>query len=196
MCLDVACGTGLHFEALRSAGYTVIGTDLSRDQLRLAATRNSRLVLADAAHLPIRDGSFATVVMTFIHSDVDDFAAVIAEAARVLKPGGRLVYLGFHPSYVGTFVWRGDEVEAGELRFGPGYGDEGYGLDPTGRSRVRSRVGSRCLTLTTFLSAFLAVPTLRLSSFAEFDTAMRTWRPEASDGRVLPWNIAVTAVRG
>lgn len=195
VCLDVACGTGLHFDALRSAGYRVVGTDLSGDQLRVAATRNSRLAQADAARLPFRDGCFAAVTMTFIHSDVDDFAGVIAQAARVLKPGGRLVYLGFHPSFVGTFVWRGDEVAAGELRFAPGYGDERYGIDPTGKSRVRSRVGARCLTLATFLGAFLAVPTLRLASFAEFDTSMQPWRPDPGDGRVLPWNIALTATR-
>jgi SAM-dependent methyltransferase len=36
ICLDLGCGTGLHFDAVPGAGYTVVGVDLSADQLRLA----------------------------------------------------------------------------------------------------------------------------------------------------------------
>jgi hypothetical protein len=58
---------------------------------------------------------------------------------------------------------------------------------------MRSRVGARYLTLGTFLGAFLAQDKLRLSSVAELDTDMQPWRADAGDGRVVPWNIAVTA---
>jgi 2-polyprenyl-3-methyl-5-hydroxy-6-metoxy-1,4-benzoquinol methylase len=40
VCLDVGCGTGLHFGAVAARGYTVVGVDLSADQLRIAASRN------------------------------------------------------------------------------------------------------------------------------------------------------------
>jgi hypothetical protein len=49
------------------------------------------------------------------------------------------------------------------------------------------------LTLATFLGAFLTQPALRLTSVEELDTGMRTWQPVPSDGRVIPWNIAITA---
>jgi ubiquinone/menaquinone biosynthesis C-methylase UbiE len=116
ICLDIGCGTGLHFEAVRSAGYTVIGVDLSGDQLRLAKTRNILVIQADARRLPLGDASVPAIVMTFTHTDIDDFPSAVAEAARVLRPGGRLVYLGAHPAFVGAFLGRAAEVGAGELR--------------------------------------------------------------------------------
>ena len=134
--------------------------------------------------------------MTFVHTDMDDFPAVVAEAARVLRPGGRLVYLGLHPAYLGAFIDRRHEVEEQELRLRPGYGDDRWQRDPTGRFPVRSRVGARNLTLQTFLGAFLAPARLRLSSVTELDTAMRPWGSPPSDGHLLPWNIAVTAAAG
>ncbi|HKN97635.1 MAG TPA: class I SAM-dependent methyltransferase [Pseudonocardiaceae bacterium] len=196
LCVDVGCGTGLHTAAVLARGHTVLGVDLSADQLRVASARNPRVVLADAARLPLPNRSVGAVTMTFTHTDVDDFPAVVGEAARVLRPGGRLVYIGLHPAYVGAFVDRHDETADGTLTLIPGYGDEHLRVDPTGRFPVRSRVGARNLTLTTFLGAFLAQHTLRLTSVTELDTAMRPWRPDATDGRVVPSNIAVTAMAG
>jgi SAM-dependent methyltransferase len=194
LCLDVACGTGLHFAAVRELGYTVVGVDLSTDQLRLASARGASVVLADAGRLPLPDASMPVVVMTYIHTDVDDFAAVIGEAARVLRPGGRLVYLGVHPCFVGAFADRANEPQERGFPVAPGYGDEHLQRDPTGRFPMRSRVGARNLTLTTFLGAFLAQPALRIADVAEFDTSFRPWAT-TEDGRVVPWNIAVRAER-
>jgi SAM-dependent methyltransferase len=193
VCLDVGCGTGLHLGAVAARGYAVVGVDLSADQLRIAASRNRRLVRADAGRLPLPDGSLPAVVMTFVHTDVDDFPAAVAEAARVLQPGGRLVYLGVHPGYVGAFANCQAEVESYEVRIGVGYGDERLWRDPSGRFPVRSRVGARNLTLQTLVGAFLHQETLRLASLVELDTAMRPWRFEPGDGRVVPWNIALVA---
>ncbi|HEY6746071.1 MAG TPA: class I SAM-dependent methyltransferase [Mycobacteriales bacterium] len=134
ICLDVGCGTGLHFRPTQARGYTVVGVDLSADQLRVAASRNRRLVRADAGRLPLRDASVAVVVMTFLHTDVDDFPATIGEVARVLSPGGRLVYLGVHPAYIGAFIDRTAETETQEVRVTAGYGDERLHRDPSGRS--------------------------------------------------------------
>jgi SAM-dependent methyltransferase len=195
LCLDLGCGTGLHFRAVQAAGYTVVGVDVSRDQLRLAAARSPRVIQADAGRLPVRDHSVPAVTMTFTHTDLDDFAATVGEATRVLRPGGRLVYVGLHPAYLGPFVDRSDEAQQGELRFGPGYGDEDHQYDPTGRFIVRSRVGARNLTLTTLLGAFLAQSRLRLNSIMELDTHLRPWQPVPSDGRIVPWNLAITAER-
>jgi SAM-dependent methyltransferase len=195
LCLDVGCGTGLHFDALHAKGYQVVGVDISADQLRIASTRNPRVVQADAHRLPLAGGSVPAVTMTFTHTDVDDFAGVVAEAARVLRPGGRLVYLGVHPAYVGAFAQRCDEVERRELRLTAGYGDERWRHDPTGRYPVRSRVGARNLTLATFLGAFLAPADLRLSAVCELDTDMRPWEAGSRDGRIVPWNVAVVAQR-
>jgi hypothetical protein len=131
--------------------------------------------------------------MTFIHTDVDDFPAAVGEAARVLRPGGRLIYLGPHPAYVSAFIDRSTEANDGEVRISAGYGDERRQHDPTGRFPMRSHVGARYLTMTTFLGAFLAQPALRLATVEELDTRMQPWRPGSPDGRIIPWNIAITA---
>jgi hypothetical protein len=131
--------------------------------------------------------------MTFTHTDVDDFAAAIGEAARVLRPGGRLIYLGTHPSYIGAFIDRRTETGDRDVRISAGYGDEQLHRDPTGRFPMRSHVGVRYLTLARFLGAFLAQPKLRLASVEELDIKMRPWRSEPEDGRLMPWNIAIIA---
>lgn len=193
ICIDVGCGTGLHTAALRARGHTVIGVDLSADQLSIARSRNSAVAQADAARLPLPEGSSPTVVMTFIHTDVDDFGATVAEASRVLKPGGRLIYVGLHPSFVGAFVDRSGEPEHQELQITAGYGDESLQRDLSGRFPVRSRVGARNLTLSTFLGAFLAPDALRIEAFWEYDTNLCPWSRPSTDGRVVPWNVAITA---
>jgi len=196
VCADIGCGTGLHFPAVRARGYTVIGIDLSADQLRIAASRNPCLIRADAGQLPLASSSVPAVVMTYIHTDVDDFPAAIGEAARVLRPGGRLIYLGPHPAYVSAFLDRSTEADDGMVRISAGYGDERRQHDPTGRFPMRGHVGVRYLTMTTFLNAFLAQPTLRLAAVEELDSRMQTWRPASTDGRIIPWNIAITAQAG
>jgi SAM-dependent methyltransferase len=193
VCVDIGCGTGLHFQAVKARGYTVIGIDLSSDQLRIAASRNPRVIQADARRLPLPDACVPAVVTTFTHTDVDDFPAAIGEAARVLRPGGRLIYLGLHPAYVGAFIDRRTEVDDRHISITAGYGDERLQRDPTGRFPMRSRVGARNLTLATFLGAFLTQPTLHLSSIDELDTDMQPWRLDPSNARVVPWNIAITA---
>jgi hypothetical protein len=103
-CLDLACGTGGSFDAIRSSGRTVVGLDVSADQLRRARDRESKLVRADAAALPFADGAFSAVVAAWMSTDVDDLGRVLAEAARVLRTGGVLVLYGAHPCFNGPAV--------------------------------------------------------------------------------------------
>ncbi len=96
-CLDLCCGTGLHLPTLTRLGWTVTGVDISADQLRLARDRadeSVELIQADATALPFEDGRFDAVVSMFTHTDVGDFAALVREAVRVLRPGSVLVYSG------------------------------------------------------------------------------------------------------
>jgi ubiquinone/menaquinone biosynthesis C-methylase UbiE len=59
--------------------------------------RYAVLVAADAAALPFADGSFDAVVSVLTHTGLDRPEAAFAEAARVLRQGGRLSYVGTHP---------------------------------------------------------------------------------------------------
>jgi hypothetical protein len=74
-----------------------------------------------------------------------------------------------------------------------GCGDERRQHDLTGRFPMRSHVGVRFLTMTTFLNAFLSQPKLRPTRVEELDTRMQPWQPASADGRIIPWNIAITA---
>jgi ubiquinone/menaquinone biosynthesis C-methylase UbiE len=101
--LDVPCGQGRHAHLLAEAGYDVQGVDLSRDLLALAqkrgTTANLKYVRADMRRLPPSwSGRFDAVLNLFtsfgFFLDPGDDARVIAEFARVLKPGGLLVWHG------------------------------------------------------------------------------------------------------
>jgi SAM-dependent methyltransferase len=90
--LDVAGGTGIVGQHL--AGRTVCSVDRSAGMSALAATRlPGRVALGDARCLPIADASVDAVTLVWLLHLLDkaDSAAVVAEAARVLRPGGTLV---------------------------------------------------------------------------------------------------------
>jgi SAM-dependent methyltransferase len=156
--LDLGCGTGVHIPPLAQAGWSVVGTDVSTDQLRIARDKVGRLaedlVEADAARMPFDDDSFDAVVSVFTHTDIDDLGAVFREAVRVLRPTGRLVYVGTHPCFVNPFVERSDErriLHSGYRR--AGWHHHGPGLRTEG---IRSRVGVRHVPLAELVAAVLA----------------------------------------
>ena len=87
--LDVACGGGLM--APHVHGYRHIGVDVTESALRVAAGQGVEAALARAERLPYGDGCFDVVVAGEILEHVQDPAAVVAEACRVLAPGGTVV---------------------------------------------------------------------------------------------------------
>jgi SAM-dependent methyltransferase len=187
ICLDVACGTGRYGRVLADAGYRAVGFDISGDQLRFARRRLGAAVRADAQHLPVRDASVAVAAGMFFHTDTEDFAAVVRDVARCLCPGGRFVYLGVHPCFVGPFVYRMTERDDLTLSFVTGYGNVGWADRGSGDgSMIGGRVGFHHKTLACFLEAF-----------ATSDLAIRAVREFSKNGHVvLPWNIAVAAEKG
>jgi SAM-dependent methyltransferase len=155
-CLDLGCGVGVHLPAITARGWTVVGTDLSADQLHIAAGRaaGASLVRADAARLPFADRTFDAIVMAFVHTDLDDLAGALAEAARVLAPCGRLVHLGIHPCFIGPFA-RSRAGEPPQLL--PGYRRTAWTRDAPGFGEgLRRRVGSRHVPLAHLLNAVLS----------------------------------------
>jgi hypothetical protein len=92
--VDVACGTGIVTARLRRPGRRVAGVDRSAGMARVAAARlPGGVVCGDAARLPLLDGSADAVTMIWLLHLLDqaDSAAVLAQAARVLRPGGTLL---------------------------------------------------------------------------------------------------------
>lgn len=181
LCLDLGCGTGHYFDVIRTSGRTVVGLDRSGDQLRLARGREGRLVHADAAALPFADGVFPTVAALWVSTDVDDFAAVLGEAARVLKPGGFLVFYGVHPCFNGPHIQPRDD---GAVIVHPTYRAAGWHQDaPWWGENIRRRVGMRHIPLAELFNAFRAAG-LSIDHVAEprdepvpFILAVRARRP-------------------
>jgi demethylmenaquinone methyltransferase/2-methoxy-6-polyprenyl-1,4-benzoquinol methylase len=96
--LDVATGTGLVAAQLLRRGFRVTGLDQSPEMLSIARRRfDSRVELVEgsAEALPFPDASFDHLTFTYLLRYVDDPAAVLAELARVVRPGGIVASLEF-----------------------------------------------------------------------------------------------------
>ena len=99
--VDIGTGTGRMIELFgRSAGHSV-GIDRSSEMLRIARTKldaagiPSSLRQGDMYALPLDDGSADTVIIHQVLHYAHSPAEAVAEAARVLAPGGRLLVVDF-----------------------------------------------------------------------------------------------------
>ena len=99
--LDVGCGTGdLTFACMREGASSVLGVDFARPMLvharrkaeaaGVGMERRVAFAVADATRLPIADASVDVWCSGFVVRNIPDLDAALAEAMRVLKPGGRI----------------------------------------------------------------------------------------------------------
>lgn len=103
--LEVGVGTGIALPAY-GPGLRVVGIDLSYDMLRRAARRINEegldrvdgLAVMDAARLGFADRSFDVAAAMFVITVVPDAEAVLAELARVVRPGGEVVVVSHFAS--------------------------------------------------------------------------------------------------
>jgi len=97
--LDVACGPGILAGVADERGVRTVGVDFSSEMIGLARTLHPALSFAigDAEALDFPDETFDAVVINFglLHLSRPD--AAVAEAARVLRPGGRLAFTAWAP---------------------------------------------------------------------------------------------------
>ena len=97
--LEIGAGTGLNLEHYPEAVTRLVLAEPDEHMRRRLVRRvseirpSTEIVAADAEGLPFPDGSFDTVVVTFVLCSVPEQQAALAEVARVLKPGGRLLFL-------------------------------------------------------------------------------------------------------
>jgi ubiquinone/menaquinone biosynthesis C-methylase UbiE len=161
-CLDLCCGGGAQAATIRSLGWTPVGVDLSRGQLRWATGRLA-VAAGDATRLPVRDASVPAVACVLAHTDVPDYAAVLREAARVLAPGGRFVHVGVHPCFVGAFA---DRSVPDLITINTRYADTARTFDAWAPQGVRARVGAWHVPLADLLTG-VAAAGLRIEAVEE-----------------------------
>jgi ubiquinone/menaquinone biosynthesis C-methylase UbiE len=91
--LDAACGTGRHAAYLSSRGHAVVGVDSCPQMLDVARAKvgNADFREGELHQLPVADQSVDLVVCALALTHVPDLGPVLAEFARVLRPGGHLV---------------------------------------------------------------------------------------------------------
>jgi SAM-dependent methyltransferase len=114
--LDVGCGSSRIILDLPSA----VGLDILQNKLRWLRARHRPLVRGTCQALPFRDRSFSAVINSEVIEHVPDSPDILAEAWRVLRPGGTLV-LGT-PDY-GRWLWTALERIYGVIHPG-GYAEE------------------------------------------------------------------------
>ncbi|MEV0224545.1 class I SAM-dependent methyltransferase [Streptomyces sp. NPDC050704] len=100
--LDAACGTGRIAAALAEQGHRVLGVDSSPEMLARARRRvpQGDFHLGDLRRLPVDDNTVDLAVCSLALTHVPDLRPVMAEFARVLRPGGHLVTADVHPERV------------------------------------------------------------------------------------------------
>lgn len=90
--LDLACGTGDLSTLARRRGYRTVGVDLSWGML-VAGPGGGPRAQSDVARLALATSSFDGVVCGYALRNFTDLAVSLGEAARVLRPGGRIAVL-------------------------------------------------------------------------------------------------------
>jgi SAM-dependent methyltransferase len=97
--LDLGTGEGQVARALRSRGVDVIGFDPFLGQIRVAAERGGAVAygVGAAQAIPTAAESVDAVVACLVFEHIDHMDEAIAEVARVLRPGGRFLFLLNHP---------------------------------------------------------------------------------------------------
>jgi SAM-dependent methyltransferase len=92
---DVGGGTGNYARALGDEGWDAVVVDRDPAMLAHAAAKGLATIEADAQRLPLADGSVDAVMLVSMLHHVEDPPAALAEARRVLRPGGRLALMVF-----------------------------------------------------------------------------------------------------
>src|ERR1700731_1959793 len=97
--LEVGVGSGLNMPLYGPAVTRVVAIDPSPELLRLTSRRTADVVIpvsllrASAEHLPLADAVFDAIVMTWTLCSIPNPIAALTEMRRVLRPGGRLIFV-------------------------------------------------------------------------------------------------------
>lgn len=159
--LDVGTGTGRMIELLGATANDSIGIDRSIDMLRVARAKieaaglaQAQVRQADMYALPVEDGGADTVILHQVLHFAHEPSLAIAEAARVVAPGGRLLIVDFAPH-------DREELRERHAHTRLGFDDTqicGWLSDGGLTGRVVARLTGGALTVTLWLGERTASP--------------------------------------
>lgn len=159
--LDIGTGTGRMIELLGSAANDALGVDRSVDMLRVARAKieaaglqRAQVRHADMYALPVEDGGADTVVLHQVLHFAHEPGQAIAEAARVLAPGGRLLVVDFAPH-------EREELRSQHAHSRLGFDDAqvcGWLAEAGLKARVVDRLTGGALTVTLWIGERAALP--------------------------------------
>jgi ubiquinone/menaquinone biosynthesis C-methylase UbiE len=97
--IDIGCGEGRVARDLKAIGHNVVAVDASPTMVEYAkaADPSMKVLVADAARLPLDDGAADLAIAFMSLQDVDDMPGAIHEASRVLDRGGAYCIAIVHP---------------------------------------------------------------------------------------------------
>jgi SAM-dependent methyltransferase len=100
--LDAACGTGRYSQYLAERGHQVIGVDRSPEMLAKARAKlpQAEFREGDLGALPLASGSVDAAICTLALVHLPELSRAVAELARVVRPGGRVIISDVHPFLV------------------------------------------------------------------------------------------------
>jgi SAM-dependent methyltransferase len=176
--LDVACGPGFVSQAAAARGAEPVGLDLAPGMIERARRRSpdQRFVEGDALALPFEDERFDAVTMNFGILHLSEPERAVAEARRVLVPGGRFAFTAWieEGNAVAEVVETAVEAHAlpVELPEGPPFFRFG---DPDECRRALEEAGFAAASFATDTIAHdWRVPTAELLFEAELNAGVRT----------------------
>ena len=150
--LDIGTGTGRILQVLAGHIGSGLGVDLSHDMLRVARAnldrreaRNCHVRYGDMYQLPLSDSAVHAVTLHQVLHFADDPRAALAEAARVLAPGGRLVVVDLAQH---DLEWLRTEKGHRRLGFAPGEVRGWFaelGLEPAPVTRLQGEGADVCI---------------------------------------------------
>ena len=126
--IELGCGTGYVSAWLARRGARPVGIDNSAEQLATAARLQEQhglsfpLIHGDAEHIPLPDASFDLAISEYGASIWCDPYGWLPEAARLLRPGGRLVFLANHVLFMLCIPDDEDDFPAGDRLLRPYFG--------------------------------------------------------------------------